>query len=564
MKRRFVLGSALTFGSALLAALTVTARNYRTDLYHEALGSQICTAISPRAQVGGVRDSFDQAYAILRISSRAKSGFATFRDGLEEYGQRPPAEAAFQAVDCKIEGRPDMGLTLFFEKAPLFGKAWALATFALILALSILGLAFHAFSARIVRIVQAHLSSGMDLVLEGRARPRGIGRIFDALLEKAPAIRKLQRELEEKRRLASENSSFRSKVSSLLEENAERETKEKTTAEIVSQVRHDLRSPLSYLKVFGQTLKATDMETYHLSVQKIDRILQDLNQIAGAEVRLSGASERCLVECALQESIAAKKSSWSRPVDISFRFAVEKLNVAPIDSARFGRIVDNILQNSFEAIGASGKIKIETKRVDQKVAVTISDNGAGIPKEILSRLGSERVTFGKDAGNGIGLQSAKQWIEAWGGSLSIESEQGEGTTISILMPRLEVSAKLVAEIPYAPAQETIVVDDEPEIARQLIDRTGGRGQCFDSIGAYAKWLDNADLSSEKILSVYDLHLKPGSGLDLLRLHPWPARAVLYTNDYLNPDALELSAELGFSILPKTFVTCSKEACRAAV
>lgn len=553
MKRKFFLGFALIIAGGLLAALAVAGWHYRTEQFHSALGNQICTAITPRAQVGGIRDSFDQAYAILHISSRAERSFAIFRDGLEEYGQRPPVGATFYSVECKIEGRPDMGLTLYFEKAPLFGKVWSLVTFAFILALTVLGIVFHALSARIVKIVQAQLSSGMDEVLQGRTRPHGLGQFFDAALEKAPAIRKLQRELEEKRRLASENSLFRARVSSLLEENTERETKEKTTAEIVSQVRHDLRSPLSYLKVFGQTLKATNMETYHLSVQKIDRILQDLNQIAGAELRLSGTSECCLVECVLQESIATKKSSWNRPVDISFHFSAENLNVAPVDPVRFVRIVDNILQNSFEALGTSGRIIIEAKRMDQKVAVSISDNGVGIPKDILSRLGSERVTFGKPTGNGIGLQTAKQWIEAWGGSLFIKSEQGKGTAVSILLTRLETKTNFVAEISHTPGQEIIVVDDEPQIARQLIERTGSHGQCFDSIAAYAKWLDNADLSSKKILSVYDLHLKPGNGLDLLRLHPWPARAVLYTNDYLNAEALELSAELGFSILPKAFV-----------
>lgn len=557
MKRFLWAPIVLILASAALAALAVTGWNYRIERFHDSLGNQICTAISPRAQVGGARDSFDQAYAILRISSRAERSFALFRDGQEEYGRHPPEGAVYQSVECQIEGRPDMGLTLYFEKAPLLGKVWALTTLALIVVFTLLGLALHAFSTRIVKIVQTQLSSGMNLVLEGRSRARGIGRLFDTVLENAPSVSKLKRDLEEKRRLTNENSAFRSKVSNLLEENSERETREKTNAEIVSQVRHDLRSPLSYLKVFGQTMKTVNMETYHLSVQKIDRILQDLNQVAGAEVHVGETSERCLVECVLQECITTKKSSWNHPVKISFNFAPECLNVVPVDPIRFGRIVDNILQNAYEAIGEMGKIQIEARRLGEQVKVKISDNGSGIPKDILSRLGSERVTFGKASGNGIGLQSAKQWAEAWSGSLSVESEQGNGTTVSITLPRLDTAARFVAEIPVVPQQEVVVVDDEPEMGKQLIERAGGRGQCFHSIASYATWLDNADLSNGKILSVYDLHLNPGNGLDLLRLHPWPQRAVLYTNDYFNADAMELSAELGFCILPKMFVVGRK-------
>lgn len=555
MKRRVSLGIATVLMSGALASLAIAGWSLYTEQYHEALGSQICTAITSRAQVGGARDSFDQAYAILRISSHAERSFASFRNGQEEYGQHPPEGAAYQSVECRIEGRPDMALTLYFEKAPIFGKAWALTTFVLVVALALLGLALHAVSARIVRIVQSQLSSGMSLVLGGRPRSQGLGRFFDAMLENAPAIRKLKRELEEKRELTTENSAFRSKVSHLLEENSEQGRRERSNAEIVSQVRHDLRSPLSYLKVFGQTINAGNMEPYHLSVQKIDRILQDLNQVAGAEVRLNEPSERCLVECALRESITAKKSLWSRSLEIQFDFSPDSLNVAPVDPVRFGRIIDNILQNAYEAVVEAGKIQIETGRVGSQVVVKISDNGAGIPKEILSRLGSERVTFGKAGGNGIGLQSTKQWIEAWGGSLSIDSGLGRGTTVSIVLPRIDFATRFVADIPVTHGQEIIVVDDDVELGKRLIElHGGGRGQCFPSIASYAVWLDGADLSNDKILSVYDLHLNPGSGLDLLRLHPWPKRAVLYTDDYFNTEALELSAEIGFAIFPKIFLS----------
>jgi signal transduction histidine kinase len=549
MRIRLLLGLGLVFASGVLATLVVGASNFRTERFHETLGNQICTAITPQAQAGGARSSFDQAYAILRISSHAENSYATFSDGQEEYGQHPPDGFAYQAVKCPIEGRPDMGLTLYFEKAPLWGNAWLLATFIITATVMLLGLAFHVFSSRIVRIVQAQLESGMTLVLEGGSLPRGLGQIFEKLLASTPAIRKLKRELDEKHQLVSENTEFRARVSSLAEENSERVQREKTNAEVVSQVRHDLRSPLSYLKVFGQTLNA-NAETYHLSVQKIDRILRDLNKVAGAEVRSGETGERCLVECVLAETVAAKRVAWRRPVDLSLDFDKRSLTLVAVDRVRLGRIVDNLLQNAFEAVGEAGKIQVQVRKTEWQVEVRISDNGTGIPEDVISRFGSERITMGKPGGNGIGLQSAKQWVDAWGGTISIESFKGAGTTVSVRLPWVHTAAQFLGEIPLEFGQELVVVDDEREIAEQLIRRFGGRGRCFDSIASYAKWLDNVDIFDGMLVSVFDLHLRPGSGLDLLRLHPQPHRAVLHTDDYLNAEAIELSAELGFGILPK--------------
>ena len=560
MKRSLVAAITLAAWSGSLATGAALVGTYRTSQYHASLASQVCTAITPRVQAGGVRDPFDQAYAIIKISSRTAKSFVSLRNGAEEYGQRPPDGSEFQAEVCRVEGRPDFTLTFFFEKAPILGMAW-LVIFGAIALLSILmALLFHVISSRLVKVVKRSLSEEMSRLFEAGAKEESSGyfsRLLETLLKSTPAIRKLQSELTEKTRLAHENSTFRSKVSNLLASNSKHRAQERGTAEIVGQVRHDLRSPLSFLRVFGQSLeKSGSVETYHLSVQKIERILEDLNQVAGAEMRSQNSGQLSLIECVAQETIAAKKLAWRPDVKITFAFDQHNLNLSPVDATRFARIMDNLLQNAYEAIGGSGEVHVVVKRSSAEVDIQISDTGRGIPEEVLQRLGAEQLTFGKKNGNGIGLLTAKQWIHAWGGELSIRSKEGAGTTISIRLPAKESRAHFVAGLALAQDQELVVVDDEPNVAESLMSHLGRKGKKFDSIASYAAWLDSADLSLENIFSVYDLHLKPGSGLDLLRLHPWPKRALLYTSDYLNHEALELSAELGFSIFPKVFLASS--------
>ena len=531
----------IILSSILIATGIRAVGNHQTSAVQAKLASQICTAIAPRVQVGAIRDAYDQAYAILRISSGTEKNLLSLKDGKAEYGRRPSNEIQYRSEVCVVEGRPDFQLISYFEKLPLFGWPWLMA---LCFAITLVALGTFTFA-----LISEHLVRVVEGVFEkefwGRSTRRSgqITAAVESLLGKTKAVKNLRKELEEKRHLTQENAALASS-------NARFEAEGKSAANLIRQVSHDIRSPLALLKVSTQTFQG-DSGPIHLALQKIENILRDLNDVAGAEIR--GQESLALVECAIQEAVSAKRLSWGSTVEIRVDFNRSSLNLSPIDHGRLTRILENLLQNSYESLNGSGLIVVATWRSGNQVEIEITDTGKGIPADILNKLGVERLTFGKQTGNGVGLITAKQWIDVWEGKLSVQSQEGKGTSVSIILPRKESKARFVADIPMRQEGKIVVVDDEEVAAAQLLEKAGGEGKHFSSIAAYASWLENSSDLEQDAISVYDLHLGSGSGLDLLRIHPWPKTALLFTDDYLNSEAVSLSAELGFAILPKAFI-----------
>jgi len=95
----------------------------------------------------------------------------------------------------------------------------------------------------------------------------------------------------------------------------------------------------------------------------------------------------------------------------------------------------NLLVNATQAIAKEGEIRISTRKIDDSVEIKISDTGAGIPKENLSKIFDPFFTtkeVGK--GTGLGLNIAYNIIKKHKGTIEVQSEIGKGTTFTIQIP----------------------------------------------------------------------------------------------------------------------------------
>ncbi len=102
-----------------------------------------------------------------------------------------------------------------------------------------------------------------------------------------------------------------------------------------------------------------------------------------------------------------------------------------VDRDLFKKAIENIIQNSLNAIEKNGKITVDVKK-DDKVYITIKDNGKGMDEEELSRC-FEMFYSGEKRGTGIGLWFVKKIIEAHNGAISVSSEKGKGTKFKIVL-----------------------------------------------------------------------------------------------------------------------------------
>ncbi len=100
------------------------------------------------------------------------------------------------------------------------------------------------------------------------------------------------------------------------------------------------------------------------------------------------------------------------------------------------RILQNLVGNAIDAFGEdSGKINITGEvKDDDMLHLTIADNGNGIPEEIRARFFEPFVTYGKSKGTGLGSAIVKSVVEAHGGKIHFETENGKGTSFFISLP----------------------------------------------------------------------------------------------------------------------------------
>lgn len=119
------------------------------------------------------------------------------------------------------------------------------------------------------------------------------------------------------------------------------------------------------------------------------------------------------------------------PERIEYSVKCKKDIYVDVDRDLFRKAIENIVQNSINAIEKKGRIKIQVKKED-RVYITIEDNGKGMDEEEVSRC-FEMFYSGENRGTGIGLWLVKRIIELHNGEISITSVKGKGTTFKLVI-----------------------------------------------------------------------------------------------------------------------------------
>lgn len=212
----------------------------------------------------------------------------------------------------------------------------------------------------------------------------------------------------------------------------------RTIGAISLQLAHDIRSPLAVLT----NLEIKNNELARSAIFRLERIANDL-----LKGKLANTTENFQYSDLLSALVKEKQITYAQrcPVITSNITLPIYLNSKSNDLTR---ILSNLLNNAIESTDHP-QIEISSKETKSNFQIFIKDNGAGIPKNVLEKLGKETITT-KPEGNGLGLLGAFQKMKEWGGELQIESELNNGTTITLVFP-LERSNN----------SPIILVDDDP-------------------------------------------------------------------------------------------------------
>lgn len=233
-----------------------------------------------------------------------------------------------------------------------------------------------------------------------------------------------------------------------------------TRDEIVSVVAHDLRNPVSAVKMLSSALleaKAShhlaesageQVELIRTAALQMDRLIQDLLDMARVESGQLVIEPRRVTPVALLEAAMATL----RPLvaEAGLHLSVDLPSTLPAvdaDPERIGQVLSNLIGNAIKATSPGGRITVAAANEDGKVRVSISDTGRGIAREqlphVFDRFWQAGATSIRSRGAGLGLPIALGIVRAHGGQLWAESEEGRGSTFHFTLP-LSVPAAAAA------------------------------------------------------------------------------------------------------------------------
>jgi signal transduction histidine kinase len=322
-----------------------------------------------------------------------------------------------------------------------------------------------------------------------------------------------------------------------------------------AQVAHDIRSPLAALNaaVGVESLNDDERKLIRSAVQRIRDISNDLLS-KGASAPAPKGPRVCLLIAVIDRVLTEKRLQYkSSPRILIEGPGPESYGIfATVESDRLERALSNLIDNAVEACGGAGQVRLELEGTESLARILVTDTGRGIPPEVLRRLGQRGETWGKPGGLGLGLYSARQAAESWGGRLEIESEVGKGTRVWLGLPRSEAPEWYAETLEIPPGAQVAVLDDDPSVHAAWKTRLKSV-QAFREPGDLEKWVRGV-ASPEGVFLLVDQDLGPGRprGLEVLRRLA-PIRGVLVTSGYDDPELQAACAQAGVRLLPKPLV-----------
>jgi two-component system phosphate regulon sensor histidine kinase PhoR len=220
--------------------------------------------------------------------------------------------------------------------------------------------------------------------------------------------------------------------------------------DFVSHVSHELRTPLTSIKGFVATLLADtegyyDLETRREFLQIIDQECDRLTRLINDLLNLSRIESGRALELVLKPvdvvDIAKKIIEIQKNYTSKHQFVLDVQEPVPTviaDEDKVDQIITNLVSNAVKYSPNGGEVRITIKEDPETggVLVAVKDQGLGIPKDVLPRLFQRfvRVEGRKIAGTGLGLYLTRHLVEAHGGKIWVESEEGKGSTFYFTLP----------------------------------------------------------------------------------------------------------------------------------
>jgi signal transduction histidine kinase len=214
--------------------------------------------------------------------------------------------------------------------------------------------------------------------------------------------------------------------------------------EMAKQIAHEIKNPLTPMKLNIQQLFKSWTDGVPGFENKLEKFtknqieyIDNLSSIASAFSSFAKIPEANPVAVDLLEQIKTTFELFKNSDNISFRIGGPDDGKVLIyaDKEQINSIFSNLIKNGIQSIlpGKEGIIKVNIEKISDKIVVSVSDNGTGIPESLRKKMFTPNFTT-KSSGTGLGLSIAKRYVENAGGKIWFESETDKGSIFFIEFP----------------------------------------------------------------------------------------------------------------------------------
>jgi signal transduction histidine kinase len=224
--------------------------------------------------------------------------------------------------------------------------------------------------------------------------------------------------------------------------------------DLVANVSHDLRTPLSIIRGYVETVLMKDndlsaedrkkyLETILSSTERLLALVEELFELSKLEARETLPEKEFFSLAELLQDIHQKNLIIAKSKNIKLNLNIsENLPFIYADIGMMEKVFQNLLDNAYKFTPPGGEINILLKHSNERqITAVISDTGLGIEKDDISLIFEryyqiKRISSEKQAGTGLGLTIVKKILDLHQIDVKVESEPGKGTSFTLTIPIL--------------------------------------------------------------------------------------------------------------------------------
>jgi signal transduction histidine kinase len=246
----------------------------------------------------------------------------------------------------------------------------------------------------------------------------------------------------------------------------------------------------------------------------------------GSFSRRRGDEPRSIVDlnALVEEAVALSRGRWQdeaqlHGIDIDLHVNAELTPPVGIDKASLQEVVVSLLLNAIDALPNGGRIRVRTWSTEEMVHCEIADDGVGMSREVRQRALEPFFTTKGPRRRGLGLSQSYGIVQQHGGTLTLESSEGRGTTVTFTLPTsraLWVQETERASLAGNEPMTILLVDDDSAVRVTVASLLSDDGHTVVEAGSGAEALSRLETKDRFDLLMTDLGMPKMNGWELIR------------------------------------------------